>query len=137
MNSSSTGSKSFFNTLLLLKLTIYQVHRALLYSRTGKYEAPSKKDGEFSRSNWGDIETNNALPGSGKKTIKLTRRATIFKSRIDSLPDPHWKAIIDRARAKVGKRKAARRVSEGLAEAEIIISDEENDDSMLFDSMFA
>jgi hypothetical protein len=68
---------------------------------------------------------------------KLKRRATAFKSRIDTLPEAHWAAIMEGAQHYMGKRKAAMTREESREQTEEAVSDEGGDDTMLHDPMFA
>jgi len=100
-----------------------QVHRALLFSVTGKFKKPGARESHFSFANWGDI-SNETVGADGIR--KVTKRASIFKAIIASLPDRHWAAIVEGAKEYLGRNT----VVEGRQKEAMVVE-------VLIDPMFA
>lgn len=122
--------------LLVTYFNSLQVHRALLFSQTGELQVPKGKDGEFSQTNWGDYEFEASSKDKNRPAkTKVKRRATIFQSRINSLSDEHWAAIMDGAHLYMGTKKSSI-TKEKIREKTEGMSDEDEDNTMLVDPMF-
>ncbi|KAJ2922976.1 hypothetical protein H1R20_g14130, partial [Candolleomyces eurysporus] len=121
-----------------LMMSILAVTRALEYSLTGILKVPSGKSGYFSEENWGDYEGLKNITGSSTAKRVHIKRATVFKSKIDSLKDEHWKLIIKTAKSYLGKKKddtlSRAKVHDAPGMMETDASDSGDED--LFDPMF-
>ena len=73
-----------------------------MFSVTGKFKKPGERESHFSFANWGNIP-NETVGADGKQIWKVTKRTSIFKATIASLPDRHWAAIIEGAKEYLGR----------------------------------
>ncbi|RXW11753.1 hypothetical protein EST38_g14102, partial [Candolleomyces aberdarensis] len=120
-----------------LMMSILAVTRALEYSLTGVLKVPSGKSGYFSEENWGDYEGLKNATGSGTAKRVHIKRATVFKSKIDSLKDEHWKLIIKTAKSYLGKKKDDTLSRAKVHDAPGMETDaSDSGDEDLFDPMF-
>ena len=65
---------------------------------------------------------------------KVTKRASVFKATIASLPDRHWAAIVEGAKEYLGRNT----VVEGRQKDPMVVEESDDDeDEVLIDPMFA
>ncbi|TFK72994.1 hypothetical protein BDN72DRAFT_876076 [Pluteus cervinus] len=104
----------------VLMMCIIAMTRTLMFSKTGAYEPPSGKMGEFSGDNWGDRFTSSI----DKKDARRIHLATLFKEYIDKMGEEQWSGIMEKAASYIGDRK---RGGKGKEDEEIpwATSDEE------------
>ncbi|KAF6751440.1 hypothetical protein DFP72DRAFT_850843 [Ephemerocybe angulata] len=122
-----------------LMLSIQAVHRALEYTLSGKLSIPTgstDKTYHFSKENWGDYEKGTVVDGTEYR--KPVKRATVFAKTVSALDDTRWKAIIDGAKAYVGKKDSETRVERARVSAAPLLADAdaESEDEIILDAMF-
>ena len=104
---------------------------------SGKTVIPpgNDKTGHFSEENWGDYEQITSR--NGQEYRKRVKRATVFAKTIDSLTDERWKAIIDSAKAYVGKKDPERIYDRArVSTVPLLEDDDSSDGEVIRDMMF-
>jgi len=71
----------------------------------------------------------------GKRIRKVTKRTSVFKPTIASLPDRHWVAIVEGAKEYLGRNT----VVEGQQKDAVVVeeSDADEDEVLKVDAMIA